>query len=101
GENRYALLKSARENGFQSVSVCDGFEFAVRVAALKAQPGQTVLLSPASASFDEFSNYEERGDKFVEIVGALAENANEYADEVADDGDGAKTEFDERNEETE
>ena len=71
GENRYALLKSAREQRFDSVSVCDRFAFAVRVAAIKAQRGQTVLLSPASASFDEFASYEERGEKFVEIVRSL------------------------------
>ena len=68
GENRYELLRSARECGFASVTVCENFAFAVQVAALKAQSGQTVLLSPASASFDEFSGYEERGDRFVEIV---------------------------------
>ena len=68
GENRYELLRSARGSGFTSVTVCENFEFAVRVAALKARSGQTVLLSPASASFDEFSGYEERGDRFVEIV---------------------------------
>ena len=71
GENRYALLKSARENTFESVSLCEGFDFAVRLAALKAEKGQTVLLSPASASFDEFASYEERGEKFVEIVEEL------------------------------
>ena len=71
GENRYALLKSARESGFSSLTVCDAFAFAVRVASLKAERGQTVLLSPASASFDEFANYEERGEKFVEIVESL------------------------------
>ncbi len=68
GENRYALLKSARECRFDKVTVCEGFAFAVQVARLKAVRGQTVLLSPASASFDEFASYEERGDKFVEIV---------------------------------
>lgn len=68
GENRYALLKSAREQRFDSVTLCDKFAFAVRIAAIKAQRGQTVLLSPASASFDEFASYEERGDKFVEII---------------------------------
>ena len=72
GENRYALLKSARENNFDKLTVCTGFEFAVRIAALKAERGQTVLLSPASASFDEFASYEERGDKFVEIVRSFA-----------------------------
>ena len=68
GENRYALLKSAREQHFDSITLCDKFAFAVRIAAIKAKGGQTVLLSPASASFDEFASYEERGDKFVEII---------------------------------
>jgi UDP-N-acetylmuramoylalanine--D-glutamate ligase len=71
GENRYALLASAMQNQFSAVTVCEDFAFAVQVAALRAKSGQTVLLSPASASFDEFANYEERGDKFVEIVRAL------------------------------
>ncbi len=68
GENRFSLLKNARDSSFEAFTLCDTFEFAVRVAALKAKEGQCVLLSPASASFDEFANYEERGDKFVEIV---------------------------------
>jgi UDP-N-acetylmuramoylalanine--D-glutamate ligase len=72
GENRYALLKSARENGFESVTVCENFTIAVKVAALVAKVDETVLLSPASASFDEFAGYEERGDRFVEIVRSLA-----------------------------
>ncbi len=78
GENRYALLNSARERNFHATSVCDKFAFAVRVAILKAEAGQTVLLSPASASFDEFASYEERGDAFVEIVTSIA-NQNEGA----------------------
>ena len=77
GENRYALLKSARESGFDKTTVCDSFAFAVRVAAIKAERGQTVLLSPASASFDEFTSYEERGEKFVEIVQSLASRKEE------------------------
>lgn len=80
GENRYALLQSARKVGFDNVSVCMGFEVAVRLAAMQAKQGQTVLLSPASASFDEFANYEERGDKFVEIVRELAEENSQSED---------------------
>lgn len=68
GENRYVLLKAAKEQNFMSVTLCDNFDFAVRVAALRAKSGQAVLLSPASASFDEFSGYEERGERFLEIV---------------------------------
>ena len=74
GENRYALLKCAREQSFGSVSLCDKFAFAVRIAKMVAKRGQIVLLSPASASFDEFTSYEERGDTFVEMVRNFAQN---------------------------
>jgi hypothetical protein len=40
----------------------------VRVACLLAEEGQSVLLSPASSSFDEFGGYEERGDRFAYLV---------------------------------
>ncbi len=43
-------------------------ENAVRKAAALAQPGDVVLLAPACASFDQFKNYEHRGQVFKEIV---------------------------------
>ncbi len=45
---------------------------AVQSAARHAQPGDTVLLSPACASFDQFSDYEARGQAFRDAVEALA-----------------------------
>ena len=85
GENRYLLLKNAREHHFHNVTVCDKFAFAVQVAALKAQNGQTVLLSPASASFDEFADYAERGDEFVRIVHTFMENTQENDGECGEE----------------
>ena len=75
GENRFRLFESALRCGFERMTLCVGFEFAVRLARMLAARGQTVLLSPASASFDEFASYEERGDRFVEIVRTFEEEA--------------------------
>jgi UDP-N-acetylmuramoylalanine--D-glutamate ligase len=73
GENRFALLKSARAYDFNALTMCENFDFAVRVASMLVKKGQAVLLSPASASFDAFAGYEERGDRFVEIVNSFEE----------------------------
>lgn len=51
---------------------CTDLEDAVRRAAAAAQPGETVLLSPACASFDAFESFERRGERFREIVGGLS-----------------------------
>ena len=67
-----ALLKNPEfDKELLPVELVDGFENAVRKAASLAQKGDDVLLSPACASFDEFKNFEERGDKFIEIVNSL------------------------------
>jgi UDP-N-acetylmuramoylalanine--D-glutamate ligase len=46
-------------------------ERAVRHAADSAAPGAVVLLSPACASYDQFSHFEQRGDTFRELVARL------------------------------
>ena len=57
--------------GSMAVDDSEMLSAAVRRAARIAQPGDVVLLSPACASFDQFRDFEARGDAFVAAVGAL------------------------------
>lgn len=54
--------------GGPDITLCESLKSAVKTAHTAAQPGDIVLLSPASASFDRFKNFEERGNKFKEFV---------------------------------
>lgn len=73
GENAFKILSAALKTGNTALTLCRPFDLAVRVAYFMAHEGQNVLLSPASASFDAFASYEERGERFKEIMNALSE----------------------------
>jgi UDP-N-acetylmuramoylalanine--D-glutamate ligase len=58
--------------GVCTLETCATLPQAVRAAARAAQPGDTVLLSPACASLDMFRDYAQRGAVFTQAVGELA-----------------------------
>jgi UDP-N-acetylmuramoylalanine--D-glutamate ligase len=63
------------KNGGVEVVHAETLDRALRKAYALAQPGDVVLLAPACASFDQFKNYEHRGQAFKDIVRALATEA--------------------------
>ena len=70
GEIRDALARHAPE---VPVTEAGDLHTAVGTARRVAQPGDTVLLAPAAASMDQFTDYAERGDRFADEVHALEE----------------------------
>ena len=57
------------------IASCGTLERAVEESAAAARPGDVVLLSPACASFDQFRNFEHRGEVFEQLVNALPETS--------------------------
>jgi len=68
GASRFNMLNSATAVGYANLTLTGDFDFAVKIAKLYAEEGDNVLLSPACASFDCFSGYEERGERFISDV---------------------------------
>lgn len=67
-ENAWA---EAGLSGKPEIAEAGGLEEAIRIARTMARPGDSVALSPACASYDMFSNFEQRGRLFKRIVRAL------------------------------
>lgn len=71
----YLIGHSARafalQLGTTPHEICETLDQAVTRAAAEAQPGEVVLLAPAAASFDQYRDFEARGDHFRTLVQAL------------------------------
>ena len=72
GETKETIAKVARGLGFEEFVLVDTFDEAVKLSISLGEPGDAVLLSPACASWGMFENYEERGNRFKELVKILA-----------------------------
>jgi UDP-N-acetylmuramoylalanine--D-glutamate ligase len=71
----YLIGHSAEEFALQlgdtPCEICQTMDKAVARAAAEAEDGDTVLLAPAAASFDQYPDFEKRGDDFIACVSAL------------------------------
>jgi len=71
GEATARFKQALEKAGFGSIDLADSMDGAVRISFGSAGSGDIVLLSPACASFDMFSNFEERGKAFKQAVKSL------------------------------
>ncbi|MDU5978274.1 MAG: cyanophycin synthetase, partial [Finegoldia magna] len=71
GQTRDLFNQKAKEFEFENIFLVDNMQQAVSQANKIAQSGDVVLLSPASASWGMYNNYEERGNEFKELVNNL------------------------------
>lgn len=71
GETADQIEASLIKEGFENITRADTLENAVAICRKLADDGWNILLSPACASFDMFSDYEERGRVFKQIVNDL------------------------------
>ncbi len=68
GEAADALAETLMKQGFTQFQVERTLECAVSEAIACARPGETVILVPGCASFDQFASFEARGQRFRELV---------------------------------
>jgi UDP-N-acetylmuramoylalanine--D-glutamate ligase len=67
------LIAAARDAGVppERASEAPDLDAAVRLARAKARPGSVILLSPAAPSYDNYRDFEERGERFRALAEAL------------------------------
>ena len=76
GETKHKIAFSAKKYGYKNIFIFNDLKSSVIKCFQLSQSGYIVLLSPACASFDQFSSYKERGNIFKKIVKELSSNEN-------------------------
>ncbi|MDR2817430.1 MAG: UDP-N-acetylmuramoyl-L-alanine--D-glutamate ligase [Oscillospiraceae bacterium] len=76
GETGPKIKEAAEKSQFFCVFEADGIEAAVKIARKHLQEGDVLLFSPASASFDKYKNFEERGRHFKQVIAQLGDGGS-------------------------
>lgn len=74
GETKKQLAEVAKKADIQTIIVVDTVTQATLKAYENSERGDVVLLSPACASWDQYSSYKERGNDFIEIIKSIKES---------------------------
>lgn len=71
GQTKEKLMDAGKKAGIETIVTADFVEQAVPLALENSTDGDVVLLSPANASWDQYPNFETRGNSFMEAVNRL------------------------------
>ena len=71
GQTKEKLMDAGKKAGIETIVTADSVEQAVPLALENSTDGDAVLLSPANASWDQYPNFETRGNRFMEAVNRL------------------------------
>ena len=80
GEEADAIAVSLKRAGFSNFFHVADMEQAVLLSTKLAEPGMTVLLSPACTSWDMYSSYKVRGKHFQDLVKKLSGSVQDNAE---------------------
>lgn len=74
GESKYKLADVAKQADVERIIVVDSVSEATKKAFEHSHAGDVILLSPACASWDQYNNFEERGNDFIDTITSIMES---------------------------